>query len=525
MISRSAALVHRALRVDIRLIRSHLFRIFLLGFLVFSLHDAHTAFLTGAPGLEFFGLITLCNFWFVTFAGVTFFATAVTEEKEEQTLGLLKMAGISAFALLTGKWTPRLIGGVMLLTVQLPFTLLAITLGGVLWNQVIAAYCALLAHLVLVGCVGLFASVISSRSTSACIVATVILAMLFLLPPLTLALAAALQSGGYLPATTLDMLEPNLSVLVRASALTRLDEIQATNFNEPPVGFQVISNLVAGAGFFLSSWLLFGVCTRNESAALSSSSWWSGLSRWGRRRSRRAWNSALLWKDYYYSAGGSRALALKLVIYAGSLAACNFFLFLAAGRTPSFGLLLRQFGEMTMSLMLVLFLLESAVIAARCFRIEIRQRTWETLCMLPHSVSDIAYRKLASHSLSLLPVVVYFWFGAILAPSTIIDFLDAVFGDADAFLALVYALSQFLWVMHVIALLSITFDWAAWPVCIFFGAVLVFIWNMMFLTCLNQMYRGPSSEVLLFMICMFGCGQVAFTHWLIGDRLRILAGR
>ena len=37
-------------------------------------------------------------------------ANAITEEKEEQTLGLLKMAGIGPLAMLTGKWLPRMIG-------------------------------------------------------------------------------------------------------------------------------------------------------------------------------------------------------------------------------------------------------------------------------------------------------------------------------------------------------------------------------------------------------------------------------
>ena len=184
MISQSLALLHRALRVDARLIRSHFFRTSLLGFLLFWLFDAQSSFLTGAPGLRFFGLIHLCNFWFVTFAGVTFFATAITEEKEELTLGLLKMAGMSPLALLTGKWAPRVVGGVLLLSVELPFTMLAITLGGVLWDQVVAAYCALLAHLVLVGCIGLFASVVSTRSTGAFVVTTLILLALFVLPPL-----------------------------------------------------------------------------------------------------------------------------------------------------------------------------------------------------------------------------------------------------------------------------------------------------------------------------------------------------
>ena len=79
-----------------------------------------------------------------------FFATAITEEKEEGTLGLLKMAGISRVSILLGKSTSRLITAILLFLVQLPFTLLAITLGGVTLGQIFAAYWALLAYMLLV---------------------------------------------------------------------------------------------------------------------------------------------------------------------------------------------------------------------------------------------------------------------------------------------------------------------------------------------------------------------------------------
>ena len=49
------------------------------------------------------------------------------------------MAGISPIGILLGKTSPRLIAATMILSVQLPFTFLAITLGGVLTNQILAA--------------------------------------------------------------------------------------------------------------------------------------------------------------------------------------------------------------------------------------------------------------------------------------------------------------------------------------------------------------------------------------------------
>ena len=104
---------------------------------------------------------------FATLAGPLMFATCITEEKEEQTLGLLRMANVGPLSLLLGKLAPRLASALLILIVQFPFTLLAITLGGVGWSQVFAAFCTLLAHVFLIANVGLFCSVVGRRTGSA----------------------------------------------------------------------------------------------------------------------------------------------------------------------------------------------------------------------------------------------------------------------------------------------------------------------------------------------------------------------
>jgi len=52
-------------------------------------------------------MVTYLNFCFITLGGVGYFATAITEEKEELTLGLLKMADIGPLTLLLGKYRCR----------------------------------------------------------------------------------------------------------------------------------------------------------------------------------------------------------------------------------------------------------------------------------------------------------------------------------------------------------------------------------------------------------------------------------
>ena len=109
----------------------------------------------------------LLNVALIVLAGISFFATAITEEKEEETLGLLKMAGLNPLGLLLGKSTSRLINTLLLLGVQFPFTLLAVTLGGATVTQIVAGYAALAAFLILTANVGLLASVVFRRGGTA----------------------------------------------------------------------------------------------------------------------------------------------------------------------------------------------------------------------------------------------------------------------------------------------------------------------------------------------------------------------
>ena len=92
------ALMTRGLRFDCRRWQMHALRFLLVGFFLLFLFVAWLSSLTAlgsAPGLTFFWSITFTNYAFVTLAGMSFFTSTITEEKEEQTLGLLKMAGVN----------------------------------------------------------------------------------------------------------------------------------------------------------------------------------------------------------------------------------------------------------------------------------------------------------------------------------------------------------------------------------------------------------------------------------------------
>lgn len=517
MLSKTLALLHRALRVDVRQVRSHLFRGGLVLFVLFQLYEVQfRSWARSAAGLELFGWLCFWNFWFITFAGATFFATAITEEREEQTLGLLKMANIGALSMLSGKWLPRVSGAVLLLSVQFPFTVLAITLGGVLWDQVLAAYWSLLAHLVLVGSVGLVASVVCARSSGACGLTAIAIGAYLIVPWLVRSLLEGLASAGLL--IWADAAIERCDLVWRTTGLARLQAIMATNFSDSPFGLQVISNLAAGAALFLVAWLLFGPCTRNEATA-DALGWWDRLMRLRQRGSRRASTKPLTWKDFQFTMGGVRLARVRGVGY-GLLVVLST-LVVNSWRLSAIDL--EDVGAVTLAVMLFVLLIEAALFSARVFRDETRAQTWAGLMLLPRSLPQVAYEKLAGCLLGLAPVLAYLLLGAVLAPELVADFFEEVVFDDEGIFFLAYFLTQVFLFLHLTAYTSITVRWSAWPVSIFLAAFVVILWNIVCIGCLAEIVRAP-DEAVAFVLTMFGSLQVALVHWLIGQRLATLAG-
>ena len=95
MFTGTLAMLHRALRLDARLLRTHLFRLAFAALVYLALLWAViSSRMIGAPGLQLFKTMTYLNLVLIVLAGVSYFATAITEEKEEETLPLLLLAWI-----------------------------------------------------------------------------------------------------------------------------------------------------------------------------------------------------------------------------------------------------------------------------------------------------------------------------------------------------------------------------------------------------------------------------------------------
>jgi hypothetical protein len=396
------ALFIRSLRQDVRSGATYWARaglgVFLLLVLLFI---ALTSSWVGAPGRNFFFSIIMLQMVSITFIGLSYFASAIAEEKEEQTLGLLRMTGLNPLSILLGKSTSRLCGALLFITAQLPFTIFAITLGGVSLRQIAAAYCTLLAFTFLLCNVALLGSVLARKTAGAvtfCICTPVLLGLLWGL----LMGLRWLLSNLYQVDWPLDRIA---AVIPSASPISRLREVLDSSFNGPPIGQQVIVDVAFGVGCFLLAWALFEkLCDRAPDKTFAVSrpppASRSVLRRLDQRWAQppRAWKDALRWKDFYFLHGGRTAFLLRSLLYGGALL-FNIWSLVTLG-TP-----MSQMGtaRSVSSLLPLIFSIDLAVTIGRVFRVEINEQTLATLTVLPCSIREIANRKLVACLLALAP--------------------------------------------------------------------------------------------------------------------------
>ena len=271
----------------------------------------------GAPGLRFLEPMVWINLVCITLAGLSYFASAITEEKEEMTLGLLRMTDLNPVAILLGKSTSRLVGALLLLLVQVPFVLLAVTLGGVGMVQIAAAYSTLLAYMFFICNLALLLSVVFRNTATAGGVGLFILILFFFGCYWVAAIESGLTASGYInPAKGVwPTVTSAIGFWRQATPSERIASIFQTGFTGPVAGFQVVSNLVAGVLLFLLAWLVFDWCTREEKDAAPARRWLIGRKN---RRSRipphLVGPGAITWKDFTFIGGGKIGLLLKFAL-------------------------------------------------------------------------------------------------------------------------------------------------------------------------------------------------------------------
>lgn len=462
------ALFARALREDVRSKSVYWARGGLVGMVLLTLVMTQSSMgWGGAPGLVFFESVIYANLLFITLAGLSYFASAITEEKEEMTLGLLRMTNLNPLAILLGKSASRQFGALLLLASQLPFVLMAVSLGGVARGQIFAAYTTLAAYALFLGNLGLFFSVVLHRTTKAAMATGVVILGFFFGAYLVQGpILHGLKYYGFrLSAEPGERLAWVLNHWLAASPLERLQDILRTGFMDGPVGFQVLSNLALALGFFLLAWALFDFFCSDLPDPAPARSWFTRGrgGRWRLFTPGRPWRHALIWKDFYFMGGGRLAMLVKFLLYGALLGFIYYSM--SRSRWSDYISLHEAFGYTTFWLMAGFCGLELAWIAGLVFRQERRWKTWSSLAVLPWSLRRIAYHKVLGCALSLLPALLYMALGAVLVLPDVVEEISRPYFrfSFEMLSALVFAGLEAVFFYHVIASLSLRLKWGALP--------------------------------------------------------------
>lgn len=452
MMTAVTALLARSLRMDSRSLLIHATRFGLMVAIYVALCCALAiATRFGAPGLRFFAASVYLNVIFLTLLGIGFFSTTITEEKEEDTLGLMLMAGIGPLGLLLGKLGGRLIQALLLIAVQYPFTLLAVTMGGVSMSQVQSAYIGITSYMLMLAGIGLLCSTLAPRSRTAGSWMVIVLAVYTLMPYVV---REIMRRGGIPRIGTASLVGSFLRSLADSSLFVRIEAILRTGFGESPWSFQVLTNGLIGLACFIASWCLFDFGTQTVS---SESMPRTGL---GRKTSGmvrnfspgRAWANPFAWKDFHFVAGGLSMRVVRLVLYAALF-------FVSCGLAELFRF--RGWGsDLSKMVGVYLFFLccalswETAMMAARCIQDEIRGQTLAPLIMLPRSSVEILYSKLGGTMLGLYPGFLALCAGCLIAPINVFEFLTP--RDPGPFI-----LAHLILVPHLAAVYALWLRWGA----------------------------------------------------------------
>ena len=278
------ALLKRAVLTDSRAISNYLTWLGggILVFILFLQISDSRVF----TGLTFLKSITFLNLFIITITGVIGFSSSITEEKEENTLGLLMMSGISSKTLIFSKASARVIRGIFLTLSQLPFVIISIAFGGISLSQIFALYTTLISYIIFLAFFCSLFSVICKTTAKAAFASASLLFLAFIF---TIDASPAI---GYIinPARTLDYVLKN-------------------GFAEYFIIEQIILYLGLAGFSYLLSIKAFETAKdpqpiipkiNKETSKKSSKS--------------RSWSNALCWKDFNYMYGGKTWWTWQVII-------------------------------------------------------------------------------------------------------------------------------------------------------------------------------------------------------------------
>ena len=496
------ALFSRSIREDARARVPTILRATLVAVILLILWGNQADFARhAAPGREFLFMTLFVNLAFLAIATLGSFASAITEEKEDQTLTLLRMTNLSALAILFGKGTSRLFGALLLLAVQIPFTLLAVTLGGVSREQVLQAYAILGAATFFLCNLALLCSVACRTTLRSGVWTGVIGGLLYGLLPVVCFSSAldGMSPGSFTPST----IWQHFSVwVVEANPVYALILLLENQAARGLVARFVMVNVGMGLCFFFLSWLLFDffcatageIITRGKRRAAATPTVATRII--GRPSIRRP----LAWKDFHFQIGGWRWLGIRVLIcgllFIGAYAIVRWL----DGRSPSSDYFWREVGRGSMVFAIGLFGLELGLLASRIFGDERRALTLSGLVGLPRTTGWLIRQKLLGCLPLLLPSIALFGVGfSLWARRWLINGVWLRSFSAMDGIAIFYIATQAVLLPLVIAFLSLRIRRGAMPA----GIAVLTVWNIVTVV-FTVVIGGAQEEGTLIFTALFG---------------------
>ncbi len=509
MFSGVLALLERSMRVDARAWGPHLARFGLMTAIYIAVcYASATSNMFGAPGLRFFTSIGYLNLVFMTLLGIGFFSTAVTEEKEEDTLGLMLMAGISPLGILMGKSGGRLFQALLLISVQYPFTLLAVTLGGVTQDQVWSAYLGMFAYMVMLAGVGLLCSTIAHRNRSASFRLILIIVVYWLIP--LLSNRVLIEIGTKVP-----YLSKSLAVIGESCIFIQMGTILMTGFHETLWSRQVVTNLAIGVLSFVLSWALFGLAVREPATEAASRGFLTRSRRFQLFTPSRPWPEPMIWKDFYFISGGIGGVLVRCVLYT-LLAALSIFITYAYFGGARIGNPERHAHGMFLVFAMFGVSLDAALVVSRSLHEEVRSQTLATLMLLPRSTGMILYGKIIGSLLGWLPGPICLFLGMIAPPYGPKNVSEFFKGEGAA----VWFVSHLILVPHAAAALAMFVRWGALPL-----AIGVAFGSLFLSVSIFQAVRADHNDPIVWVVIFVVLAASAACHVVVWLKVEAVCAR
>lgn len=375
-----------------------------------------------SPGLEILKAWGNVVLLFTFFGGVGYFVRVLAVEKDLGTLALLKLTGIGPLGILAGLFGSRLVQALVIFTLQLPFVLWSITLGGVTPHQVLAMYLTLLSTLFLVGNIALFASVVCGNSGGASGFSYFLLVSPVFVYSGCQILASAIQSGSlqFSGASSVAAFALNaVSLLEAVSPYRRMQAVLVTGYDDSLINIQVTACCAIGCLLFGLSLLSFERGTTQTEPAIHArgQKWLVEISSRRKRRSQRCWDNPYLWREFQLRMHGFRGLLVSFctcsAIYLFVLF-CLPFLLIRSGYADYDAM---QFRDSIVNVLQVITVVVTCVLppaaVASTLTLELKQQTLGTLFLVAREPGNILRGLVIGRLLLVLHLLIWLSMGLI----------------------------------------------------------------------------------------------------------------